>query len=375
MVIHFITIAALKDYNLKVIIDKLPMSNKNIVFCMKWLKKGGGAEYITLEMINVLLLSGWAVSLYIKDYTEDEHVVDSRVKVIRCWSYKNMLKKIYDANPSHIFSADHKLASILVFYRFISFRKFKLTFRSITNLEKVFGGSKIKKIIARWLLPKCDKVIAQSEGMKMELCSQFCVPVANVVVIHNPQRRVGGGDLMIEKSNKDYMLFVGRLSKEKGILEYLLPVFAELLLINKKLKLYIAGDGHLRSDIESYISANHLDKSIFLLGFQHELNELYQGAICTVLTSQFEGFPNVLVESISNGTPIVSFDTPHGPKDIVLDKKNGFLVNFGDKEHLLQCLSHSITYKFNTEEIIISSQRFSYEPWRDKIINLFTEAG
>ena len=367
-------LAVIEVFNLKKTIQKLPRFKKRVSFCIKWLKKGGGAEYITLEMINVLLNSGWEVTLYVKECTKGEHVVDARVVIIRCGSYKNMLCYIHNANPMHIFAADHKLAAILVFYRLIYFRKFKLIFRSITNIEKVFGDSKVKKIVARWLLPKCDQVIAQSEGMKIELCSKFCVPEGNVTVIHNPQRNIDGKNLIVGKSTKDYLLFVGRLSKEKGILEYLLPVFSQLLLINQKLKLYIVGDGYLRSDIECYINENQLDKSVFLLGFKRELSELYQSAICTVLTSKFEGFPNVLVESISNGTPIVSFDTPHGPKDIVLDKKNGFLVNFGDKEHLLQCLSYAITHEFNTEEIITSSQRFSHGPWQEKIINLFTDA-
>ena len=74
-------------------------------------------------------------------------------------------------------------------------------------------------------------------------------------------------------------------------------------------------------------------------------------AKATVLTSLYEGYPNVLIESIALNTPVVAFDCPNGPNEIIKDGINGFLVKHKDINHLKKKLSIIITNKYNIENL------------------------
>ena len=77
----------------------------------------------------------------------------------------------------------------------------------------------------------------------------------------------------------------------------------------------------------------------------------YLHAKAAVLTSLYEGFPNVLVESITLGTPVVAFDSPGGTSEIVKDGVNGYLVEYQDVEDLKAKLIQVVSQKFNFEEV------------------------
>jgi len=95
---------------------------------------------------------------------------------------------------------------------------------------------------------------------------------------------------------------------------------------------------------------------------------------CTVLTSKFEGFPMVLVESISQGIPVISSDCPTGPADIV-NKDNGVLYSVGNTDQLRLAVQDMVDGKshFSRESILRTAEKFSSDKYYENVSNALSE--
>ncbi|EAI4084028.1 glycosyltransferase family 4 protein [Campylobacter jejuni] len=129
------------------------------------------------------------------------------------------------------------------------------------------------------------------------------------------------------------VLCIGRMDKgdQKGFLR-LIDIW-EIVQKNanfKEWKLHIVGDGLLKEEILHKIQAKKLEHSIVLLPFNKNIEEEYLKASIYTMTSYFEGFPMVLLETSSYAIPAISFDINTGPSDIIDNKKSGFLIEDGN---------------------------------------------
>ncbi len=123
------------------------------------------------------------------------------------------------------------------------------------------------------------------------------------------------------------VLSVGRLTQEKGF-SRLIETWdlAQKNQAFREWKLHIVGEGGLEQELREQISAKNLNDSIILKPFTKEIEKEYLSASIYVMTSFFEGFGMVLVESGSFALPSVAFDVNAGPSDIIEDSKTGFLI-------------------------------------------------
>ncbi|XAK47956.1 glycosyltransferase family 4 protein [Campylobacter coli] len=131
------------------------------------------------------------------------------------------------------------------------------------------------------------------------------------------------------------VLSVGRMDKgdQKGFFR-LIDIW-EIVQKSKKYKewkLHIVGDGILKKEIQDKIKIKKLEKSIILKPFIKEIEKEYLKASIYALTSHFEGFPMILLESSNYGIPSVAFNINTGPSDIIENKKSGFLIEDGNLE-------------------------------------------
>ena len=178
-------------------------------------------------------------------------------------------------------------------------------------------------------------------------------------------------------------LSVGRLSKEKGFLR-LLDIW-KILAQNKKFEcefqkwqLIIVGDGVLKKELESKIKALNLQESVILKPFTKQIEKEYLSASIYAMTSHFEGFPMVLLESASYGLAPISFDIKTGPSDIIADEKSGFLVadndlqGYADKLMLLM-RDENLRFNFGTKAKQVVSEKFSKEMVMKEWQGLFDE--
>jgi glycosyltransferase involved in cell wall biosynthesis len=136
---------------------------------------------------------------------------------------------------------------------------------------------------------------------------------------------------------KKHLLAVGRLHPQKQF-DLLIRVFKRIAGDYKDWDLVILGDGEDRSMLECLVADLGLGESVSLPGVAGNLSEWYYKADAFVLSSAFEGFPNVLLEAMAHGIPVVSFDCNTGPRDLIEHGKNGLLVPDGDTAGLEQAI-------------------------------------
>lgn len=124
---------------------------------------------------------------------------------------------------------------------------------------------------------------------------------------------------------------VGRLHPDKGY-DRLLNVWSEFIKLNPNYTLKIIGEGESRKDFEVLVKELNIQNSVVFTGFlahNNTLDEMSQSLVY-VMTSISEGFPMVLLESMSQGTPTIAFDVRVGPEAIISDGIDGYLVSDND---------------------------------------------
>jgi glycosyltransferase involved in cell wall biosynthesis len=122
----------------------------------------------------------------------------------------------------------------------------------------------------------------------------------------------------------------------------LLPAFAAVSARHPDWSLRIYGTGGERSLLEGLVHRHGLERSVQLMGHAGHLDEELAEASVFVLSSRNEGFPMVLLEAMSVGVPVVSFDCRNGPADLVTDGVDGLLVPQGDVVGLAEAMCRLI---------------------------------
>ena len=189
-------------------------------------------------------------------------------------------------------------------------------------------------------LEKYDKIIAICDEMKEEAKNLFNVPKEKLERLYNPfdiekvKREMLNETEVTEEDKKylqeDYMVAVSRLVKGKGR-EDLIEIYSKLKEKGVKEKLYILGDGNQKQVLQNEIEKLNLQNDVFLLGQKKNPYPWMKNAKIFLHTSYGEGLPTVFLESMICGTPVIAYDCPTGPKDILGKNEYGVLVKTGDK--------------------------------------------
>ena len=203
-----------------------------------------------------------------------------------------------------------------------------------------------------------------------------------VIAIHN---FINVDEYNLETKNENYALYSGRLSKEKGIIN-LVEAFKKLLEdkeINNidNIKLYIAGDGPCKEEIEKYINDNNLKEKIILLGYlkQDDLKEYTRNASFTVVPSiWYENCPYSILETQAIGKAIIGANIG-GIPELVQNEKNGFIYKYDDVNELKEKMKKLFNDKNLADEFGKEAQKnakndYDEEEYYKKIINLYNKA-
>ncbi|MBF0381982.1 MAG: glycosyltransferase family 4 protein [Magnetococcales bacterium] len=141
--------------------------------------------------------------------------------------------------------------------------------------------------------------------------------------------------------NKNILLAVGRLDQFKGF-STLIDIFANIAPQYPNWQLIILGEGYKRQEFEQQIVSHNLQKQIILPGAVGNISQWYNRADIYILSSDFEGFPNTLVEAMAHGVCPISFDCDTGPRDIIRNNVDGLLIAPGEKEDLKEAVVNLI---------------------------------
>ena len=346
----------------------------------------GGIERSMSRLSRGLLDRGWDVSIISeKPSKESISYFDERVKLLSLGSsfinqnsniifsiFKNIFYYFKIKKYIKKYSPDVLLAvkniPVSIFLKIILKNKFKLIIREAVNpkyssitqrslLSRIFVNN-LKKL----LYPKADNIIAISEGVKQSLVKNFNLDSSKIHTIYNPSADEKILSLPKEDidrdliSNRPLIVSIGRLTKQKDHIT-LLKAFNKIH-SNIDCNLYIIGEGSERRNLEKFIKNNNIDNKVKLLGYQNNPWKFLSKSNLFVLPSIWEGFGNVIVESMLIGIPVISSDCPSGPREILNNGKSGKLFQVGDYNHLANII----------EEIISSdnSELINYAKLRSK---------
>lgn len=177
------------------------------------------------------------------------------------------------------------------------------------------------RILRQFSYKKANILIVQTQQIKDYYSNWFSQE--QVHILPNPISRELTDLRDIEIKREKIILNVGRLSPQKGQ-DLLIKSFARTN--NEGWKLFIIGEGELRNKFENWIKELNLSDKIFLLGRKKNIHTYYNKASIFAFSSNFEGFPNALLEALHFGLACISTDCPTGPSDLIVNNINGFLV-------------------------------------------------
>lgn len=178
------------------------------------------------------------------------------------------------------------------------------------------------RIIAGLIVKRIKIIVGVSQAIATKINTQYQTQKA--VAIYNPVEsdKASAGEMAVDP----YVLFVGRLDEEVKNLSLLFQAYQQSVLPGAGIPLKVVGSGpdaeRMKREVERLGIADHVEFHSFVA----DTAIYYRNALFTVLTSRFEGFPRVLIESLAQGTPVVAVDCESGPAEIVIPDVNGLLV-------------------------------------------------
>ncbi len=221
----------------------------------------------------------------------------------------------------------------------------------VTNIGNLKYGGFAKRVnfyLIKFLYRYANKVIFISQKMREEFLKNFPY-VNNYCVINNPhdiekieqlsQERV---ENFTFQKDKKYLITVGRLSPEKRLYS-LIDTLKEL---NRDIELLIVGDGVEEQSLKAYTKEQNLQRRVHFLGRVDNPFKYIKASDIFVLASEGEGFPNVIIESMVCGTPIISTDCLTGPREILAPTTN---INFQLKEDI-EVAQYGILYPIDDRD-------------------------
>lgn len=179
---------------------------------------------------------------------------------------------------------------------------------------------------------RADAVVVQTEAVARWFRRRLGKRPA-VTVIRNPVVAEGESRQSPLQVPKPFMLAAGRLVPQKGF-DILIRAFALVARECEQLRIAIAGEGPAAQTLRDLVAQLRLDDRVLFLGTVRDLQTLMQQAEGFILSSRYEGFPNVLLEALASGLPVVATDCPGGPREILRDGEFGLLVPCDDPSAL-----------------------------------------
>lgn len=344
----------------------------------------GGAERVAVNLANQFAANGYATEMVLLSATGELlnnlhpniHVVELKAKRLR-WALRAIIHYLKHERPAAVLASMWPLTVITICARILSNVPARLVVAEHTTWSR-------SELLNRWstkwgirasmhlFFRKSDSIVCVSKGAADDLSSFACLDRSFISTIYNPvvDSKLTQSVLLPTEpaewcaDTHKRVLAVGTLKEIKDY-STLLNAFS-LLLQNINAKLLILGDGECRAALDA--QAHHLgiaDK-VFMPGFVKDPAPYFRHADLHVLSSTGEGFGNVIVEALAEGTPVVSTDCPSGPREILCDGQFGRLVPVGDVQALAAAMQASLTSTHDRAALMARAQDFSIDKASDQ---------
>ena len=303
---------------------------RTVMFIVPTLR-GGGAERVIVTLLRyldptrfrmVLAVVDTRLAVYRGDVPEYVEFVDLDCRRVRNAPWK-LLRLAWRIKPDLVFSTLAYLNLTVVALRPVMPRRTAFIGREGTILSesvKHFNYSALWLAAYRALYPRFDAVVCQSRYMQKDMVENHGVPREKTVVINNPVdlERVSRG-LPPRRPRREVngplrLVAAGRFTQEKG---YDLLIEALALLRDLEISLCILGDGPLVPEVKRRAAELGLADRVTLVGFQSNPFRYFAEADAFVLSSRYEGFPNVVLEALASGIGVIATPAIGGTPEIL----------------------------------------------------------
>lgn len=313
-------------------------SNKILIFNANL--DGGGAENVITIISNKLAIKKPNVTLALANKRgEYVNFLNKKVKIVNfkktrtLYCFFNLMFLILKYKPDYLFSTivNSNLISILL-KQVLFFSKFKVIIRESNHLSKKLDNkifsNRILKILSKLLYKRSNIIISPTKVILDDLKYNFSVPKKKIKVINNPVetteiKRLSNLKLS-EKLPKKFLIAIGRLTYQKNY-DFLIDSYNYFQKKNKNCKLIILGQGPDEYMIKEKIKKLGLREKIKLVGYKKNPFNYLKKSKLLVLTSRWEGYPNVLVQGMTLNKKIIATDCYGSSKAVLGD--NGTIIS------------------------------------------------
>ena len=346
----------------------------------------GGAEKVALLLANEFIKQGFKVDMvlskaqgeFLLELNSQIRIVDLKADRIR-YVFKPLLKYFKSEKPDVVLASMWPLTLLAV----VAFKSAKLPGSVIVSDHTTFSQAPLmQKRSMRWFFkyslslvyPFANAIVTVTDGVADDLCGLGGLKRKSITVIFNPVEL--NTDLCPEDEGfrhwKNYkgkkIIAVGALKKEKDY-PALLEAFS-LLIKKEDAYLTILGQGDLLADLKALAVKLEIAERVNFAGFSRNPSAWMASSDLLVLSSNCEGFGNVLIEAMSVGRPVVSTDCQSGPREILENERYGRLVPVGDIRALANAMYKSLNDQHNINALKSRAADFSV----DKIAKQYIEA-
>lgn len=284
------------------------------------------------------------------------------------FSLRKSLKLVKNLKPDMVFSTSYMVNLVIIFVKLLSGKQDKTR---IWLREPNTPGNSITfvhKFLLKKLYNYADCILAQTPEMREQVLKFYNVDSSKVKVLYNPLDVDYLNKSIQNKSNPfdpEFVNFVaiGRLTKQKNF-DWLIKNFQYIKANSENYRLYIVGDGPDRLKLEKLVEKKGLSHSVFLLGEKSNPYIYMKYADLLVSTSQWEGLPNVILESIYLNTPVVATETSGYLHEIIKYPVNGAIIFQNNNNQLVNRIGEHKNYKIDKSLI---GAHYADNNWIEKI--------
>lgn len=193
---------------------------------------------------------------------------------------------------------------------------------------------------------------------------------------HIPHVKLEQRKKLLQRKDIYKIVIVSRFVEIKRIID-ILEAFKLASEKIPKLKLEIWGSGEEEEEYKKFIKRNHLEKIVSIKGYTNSPNEVFYSAGLSIITSKYEGFGMTILECMANQTPMVAYDFNYGPKELIDDGVNGYIVENGNVDELANQIVAAYNDKKNLKNMGLAAKEkasaFSEDLIKKKWIKLIDD--
>jgi glycosyltransferase involved in cell wall biosynthesis len=335
---------------------------------------GGGAERVMVDLLRnidrgriepiLVLLYPYEDSPYRQYLPEDIRVIVVTRKSDslpgKLLQLLNFIKTIHKEKPNVIVSMlTHNNIMAMLSGLLFGIRVIACEHNTLSEVIKTEEGRRILGFPVSLLVKSCyrfaDKIIAVSEGIRLNLISDFGIMSEKVQTIYNPidLNRIkalisDSPEHPFFRDQKPVVIAMGRLTAQKGF-DILLKGFSRVI-SEIDARLIVMGEGPQRAYLENIIRNLGIVDKVYLSGFQRNPYALLAHSAIFVLSSHYEGLPMAILEAMACGIPVISTDCRSGPREILQNGQCGILVPVNNETALAEAITRLLNDREQREE-------------------------